>query len=482
MSPTLDRPARPMTRKKQEPLDDVTRALPHCVGPEKSVLSSILQQPETFIRLALNENITEDDFYLPAHRLIFGVLVKLHAEEQPIELVSLIQHLLDNGLLDRCGGPGAISDIYTYAPSSCHFQTHLALVKDKSLLREVIKRANRQISAAYDAPDEVRELVEQVGNDAVELKAKTENRASDFKKYRTQLVEPESMEEQVVSYLNGDRVLGGDGFFLSPFDLAFRKHEWTVWLGVSTHGKSQAVQNQVAWLASLGRKSIIASLEQPPEITLGQILKSMTAYPDLARSDEFKPAYAYINKMVRMYKGQRKTSPKHLLETFRQAYLNDGTDTGVIDNLMCLQVDRGDNSALANAIDEMRVFVSEYPFHLHLVVHPRKQGNNEPANKSPSQQDIRGPAEIGDQPNNVVVVYRDLAKGKRLAEMEADNFTQAEITNFWNSTPCGKISVEKQRLTGTMPIKNVWFDPESNRFMDKPGKARPMFDGQPPWT
>ena len=471
-----------MSRKKQEsPLDDVTRALPHSVGGEKSILSTILQQPETFIRLALNENISESDFYLPAHSILYRTIINLHAEEQPIEIVSLVQHLLDNGLLDRIGGPAALAELQTYAPSSCHFQTHLGLVKDKAVLREVIRKATLQIHAAYDSPDEVRELVEQVGNDAVELKTKTENRASDFRKYRTQLVEPESMEEQVISYLNGDRVLGGDGFFLSPFDLAFRKHEWTVWLGVSTHGKSQAVQNQVAWLASLGRKSIVASLEQPPEITLGQILKAMTAYPDLARSEDFKPAYAYINKMVRMYKGQRKTSPKHLLETFRQAYLNDGTDTGVIDNLMCLQVDRGDNSALANAIDEMRVFVSEYPFHLHLVVHPRKQGNNEPANKAPSQQDIRGPAEIGDQPNNVVVVHRDLAKGKKLAEMEADDYTPAERLNFWNSTPCGRISVEKQRLTGTMPIKNVWFDQTCNQFMGKPGKASPMFSGRPPW-
>ena len=467
--------------KLKNPSEDITKAPPHALGPEKSTLSSMLQEPARFIRQALNENLVPEDYYILAHRQLYGFILKLHENGDEIELVSLIQRLLDNGLLGQVGGPSSVSDLHNYAIGHSHFALHLSQVKDKAVLREIIRKANNQIKAAYEQPDEVKQLVSQMAQDAAEVAVKTENRASDFKRYREQIVTPDSMKEQVVSYLNGDRVLGGDGFFLSPFDLAFRKHEWTCWLGTSTHGKSQAVQNQVAWLAALGRKSIVASLEQPPEITFGQILKAMTAYPDLAKSEEFEPAWAYMNSMVRMYRGQKKTGPKHLLETFRQAYLDDGTDTGVIDNLMCLKVDRGDNSALANAIDDMRCFVADYPFHLHLVVHPRKPGGNEPPNKSPSQADIRGPAEIGDQPNNVIVVYRDLAKSRKLAEMEAGGFSKFEMNAYYESTPCGKISVEKQRMTGTMPIKNTWFDPANNRFMDRPGEARPMFGNHPPW-
>lgn len=461
--------------------EDVTKSPPMALGPEKSVLSSILQEPAKYMKLALNEGVVSDDFYVMSHRYLFEFLLKLWNEEHEIELVSLIQRLLDNGLLDKVGGPSTVTDLYTYAAGHGHFNLHLGQVKDKAVLREIIRKANQQIRAAYEAPDEVKNLVEKCAADASEIQAKTENRASDFKRYKTQIVTPESMKDQVVSYLNGDRVLGGDGFFLSPFDLAFRKHECSVWLGTSHHGKSQAVQNQVAWLASLGRRSIVASLEQPPEITLGQILKAMTAYPDIAKSEEFENAWTYINSMVQMYRGQRKTSPKHLIETFRQAYLNNGTDTAVIDNLMVMQVDRGDNSALANAIDMMRVFVTEYPVHLHLVCHPRKPTSAEPVNKSPTQSDIRGPAEIGDMPNNVIVVYRDMAKHKKMSEMAASGFAKAEIDAYYASTPCGKISVEKQRLTGTMPIKNTWFDSANNRFMDYPGKASPMFENNPPW-
>lgn len=463
------------------PLEDVTKALPHAIGPEKSVLSSILQQPDTFIRLALNEGVEAEDFYLPQHRTLFGVILKLHEDEKPIELVSFVQHLLDLGLLDRVGGPAAVMELHNYAVSSSHFTTHVQMVKDKSILREIIQKANSQICAAYDAPDEVMDLVERVGNDAIQIKEKTDTRLSSFKKYKEQIVTPESMMDEVVSYLNGDRILGGDPFFLKDFDFASRKHECTVWLGTSFHGKSQCVQNQVAFLAAMKRPSMIASFEQPPAITLGQILKTMTAYPDIAKSEYFPKAWAYINKMVSMYKGQRRIRPKKVIETFRQAYLNDGIDTFVLDNLMTLAVDRGDNSALAEAVDLIRVFVLEFPIHFHLVVHPRKPTGNEPPNKVPTQSDIRGPAEIGDMPQNVIVVSRDIAKHKKMEEMKAEGRSDFEIHQFYSSTPCGKIAMEKQRLTGTIPTRNTWFHAKTNQFLTEPGVAKPMFGDTPPW-
>jgi hypothetical protein len=57
--------------------DDVTRALPHALGCEKSLLSSMFQDPQECIGIALDAGITEAHFYLPSHAVIFGFLVKL---------------------------------------------------------------------------------------------------------------------------------------------------------------------------------------------------------------------------------------------------------------------------------------------------------------------------------------------------------------------------------------------------------------------
>jgi len=142
--------------------EDVTRALPHALGPEKSLLSSMLQDPQEYIGTAMEEKLTKEHFYLPSHSTLFGFLVELYENGQEVELVSLVQRLLDRGLLDRVGGPSALTDLYTYAPSPGHFRHHLQHVKDKFVLRAIIQNSNEAIARAYDAPDEVASLLDTV--------------------------------------------------------------------------------------------------------------------------------------------------------------------------------------------------------------------------------------------------------------------------------------------------------------------------------
>jgi replicative DNA helicase len=143
-------------------VDDVTRALPHALGPEKSLLSSMLQDPQEYVGLAIEEKLTQEHFYLPAHATLFAFLIELFQAGHEIELVSLVQRLLDRGLLDRVGGPATLTDIYTYAPSPGHFRHHLQHVKDKHVLRSIIQNSNEAIAMAYDAPDEVATLLDTV--------------------------------------------------------------------------------------------------------------------------------------------------------------------------------------------------------------------------------------------------------------------------------------------------------------------------------
>ena len=55
---------------------------------------------------------------------LFGFLIELFEAGNEVELVSLVQRLLDRGLLDRVGGPSSLTDLYTYAPSRGHFHHH----------------------------------------------------------------------------------------------------------------------------------------------------------------------------------------------------------------------------------------------------------------------------------------------------------------------------------------------------------------------
>lgn len=140
--------------------EDMTKALPHALGPEKSLLSTMFNDPQEFVALAIAERLTPEHFYLPSHSLLFETLVEIFEAGAEIELVSLVQKLLDRGQLDRVGGPSALTDIYTYAPSSGGFLRHLRLVREKFVLRSLIRLSNETIASAYDTPEESSQLLD----------------------------------------------------------------------------------------------------------------------------------------------------------------------------------------------------------------------------------------------------------------------------------------------------------------------------------
>lgn len=108
-----------MRSKTNEHAD--TSALPHALGPEKSVLSTLLNEPE---RIAENHGITKDTFYLPAHQEIFRTIAGLVADGKEIEMISLLQSLIDSGTLESVGGPAAITELISYAPHNRYFSQH----------------------------------------------------------------------------------------------------------------------------------------------------------------------------------------------------------------------------------------------------------------------------------------------------------------------------------------------------------------------
>jgi replicative DNA helicase len=154
--------------------EDAMRPLPYALGPEKSILSSMLQNATEFVGAAVEERLTADHFHIPAHGILFSFLTAMCDANESLDLVGIVQRLLDRGLLDRVGGAAAVADLYTYAPNGAHFLKHLEMVKDKYVLRSIIRCSNEAIARAFDAPDEVAELLDNVEQDILSIRGSTE--------------------------------------------------------------------------------------------------------------------------------------------------------------------------------------------------------------------------------------------------------------------------------------------------------------------
>ncbi len=241
-------------------IDDVTRALPHALGPEKSLLSSMLQDPQEWIGVAIEEKLTKEHFYLPAHTTLFGFLIELFENGNEVELVSLVQRLLDRGLLDRVGGPSALTDLYTYAPSPGHFRHHLQHVKDKFVLRSIIQNSNEAIAQAYDAPDEVAALLDSVEAKVLAIREGAEtNKAPTIKQSVNEVI------EQFQALLAGEKGAQGISSGFEELDRmcsGLKAGEMFVVAARPSMGKTSLMMNIVEHIClDLGKPSMVFSCE-----------------------------------------------------------------------------------------------------------------------------------------------------------------------------------------------------------------------------
>jgi replicative DNA helicase len=183
---------------------DNARALPSAMEPEKSILSSMLQDPVDRITEAIEARLSDEHFYLPAHGLLYKVLRELSEAGRPIELPALHQVLSDRKLLDSVGGASALVELSAYSPSAAHFTHYLQVVRDKHILRQVIAASNDSIANAFENPEDVPAFLDEVETSVFKIKESMETTGE--KRVKELIGEVMETFEQLVS---GQRGLEG---------------------------------------------------------------------------------------------------------------------------------------------------------------------------------------------------------------------------------------------------------------------------------
>src|SRR6266702_654256 len=140
---------------------DIHRTPPHSVEAEQGVLGSMFISPRETIAECV-EKITEEYFYVPAHRTIYNVLVELWNAGQAIDLITFTQVLRDRNLLDSVGGAALVTSLYTFVPTAANLGYYIDIVRDKYILRSIITAATESVRRAYEEQDEVNNLLDEV--------------------------------------------------------------------------------------------------------------------------------------------------------------------------------------------------------------------------------------------------------------------------------------------------------------------------------
>jgi replicative DNA helicase len=125
----------------------ITDYLPHNFLAEKMILSCLLIHSEA-IEISLKA-ISIEVFYFKNHQEIYKAIILMYENNIPIDILTLITFLQDNGLLNKIGGIKVLIDLLNQIPNLIYLEDYLQLVKDKYIRRSLIKLAYETINSSY---------------------------------------------------------------------------------------------------------------------------------------------------------------------------------------------------------------------------------------------------------------------------------------------------------------------------------------------
>lgn len=196
-------------------------------------------------------------------------------------------------------------------------------------------------------------------------------------------------------------------------DLRFRLGEVSIWAGVNGHGKSM-VLNQFVLFGMFSEKFGIIS----PEMTPTRQLQRFTYQACRARHpnpDQMEAFHKYTDNRLWIYDQQGTIKCEVLFACVRYMAIELGIKHVVIDSMM--KFVRGEDSynEQKEFVDQLTRLAKDFNIHVHLVCHSRK---SQKEGDIPDKFNIKGSGAITDLVDNVLLVWRNKDKEKKLSSQK----------------------------------------------------------------
>src|SRR4029450_9457451 len=128
------------------------RSLPNSAEAERAILGGIILD-NGLISQAI-ELLRPEDFYVPSHRRIFLAMTALFERGAEINPILIGEELKKENALESVGGISFITNLTYGLPHSTNILHYAKVVRGKSMLRQLIKSANKITQEALAEEDE----------------------------------------------------------------------------------------------------------------------------------------------------------------------------------------------------------------------------------------------------------------------------------------------------------------------------------------
>ena len=133
------------------------RGLPASIDAERSILGAILLDNHSYNEAA--EKLHADDFALDSHRRIYSRMAELIDASRAVDIVTLSEELAKRKEVEAVGGVAYLASLTEGLPRRISIEEYVRIVKDKSLLRQLINICSTAITRAADQGEEAFEIL-----------------------------------------------------------------------------------------------------------------------------------------------------------------------------------------------------------------------------------------------------------------------------------------------------------------------------------
>jgi replicative DNA helicase len=294
-------------------------APPQNIEAEQSVLGAVLLSDTALPALIIDERLHPEDFYRESHGRIYQAMLDLHTLGEPVDALTLVEHLKQAGDLEAVGGRAAVDLLAGSVPAVGNVRQYARIVRDNAMLRRLL-RASYEIQArvhSHEAPP--RELVD-LAERAI-LEVAQEDSRKDFRAIHDLL----SSELDKLERLSreGTAITGTPSGFddLDNITGGFQPGNLIILAARPAMGKSAMMAN-FAENAALNSKQAVALFSL--EMSESELAQRFIASQASIRGDDLRKGKVPASRWPKILQASNRLAESPL-------YIDDSSDLSVLD-------------------------------------------------------------------------------------------------------------------------------------------------------
>ena len=439
------------------------RILPHDLVAEQSVLGAVFISPETMMSLA--DELTPDDFYKPANKIVFKTMLSLLEKGEPIDATTMVSALTNQGDISNIGGINYVVELVNSTPTSKNVEHYAKLVKEKATLRKVIADLSESLSSAYQGDVSIGDIIAKTEKSLLDIS--NQNAGTGFRNVadildtHMQIVETRSQTDGFVTGLS-------TGFVgLDRITTGLHGGNLIILAARPAMGKTALALNVAKYVATIETKpAVIFSLEMGAEELIERMLASEGMVPAYhlktgnLSTDEWKRLVQAQNNLydapifVDDTAGIRISEIRSKSRKLSQEM--GGLGVIIIDYLQLITGAKGENrqQIVSEISRELKIFAKDLKVPV-IALSQLSRSVEQRQDKRPMLSDLRESGSIEQDADIVAFLYREAYYQKEQADsQEANNVTE--------------LILEKNRH-GSLGTVKLYFHKEYTKFSSVEG-------------